>query len=132
MYQYVKSMWLMHNVVYKVWFFLMSLRKFIVLPVSEKSFDPELVLSAVLKHGLDQMYSIGRKLGLTASQMTAITRPIPTNEERLRALFETKAKSIGRKKAGEQLLEACGTIPYSILRKVMDELIGEGLNTLIK
>ena len=104
----------------------MALRKFLVfaVSVSDEFHDPQLVLSAVLKHGPECWYPIGLKLGFTAGQVKAITY-IPRDEDKLPALFETKANALGRDEAAGQLLDACGTISSPILGVVMDELTGE-------
>ena len=107
----------------------MALRKFLGL-VSDEFHDPQLVLSAVLKHGPEYWYLIGLKLGFTASQVKAITFAIPRDEDKLTALFETKANAIGQDEGAEQLLDACGTIPNPILGVVMEELTGESKTVL--
>ena len=107
-----------HSVVYAnchyIMFLVMALIKFLVYSVSE-FYDPQLVLSAVLKHGPECWFPIGLKLGFTAGQVKAITFAIPRDEDKLTALFETKANAHGRDEAVEQLLDACGTILNPIL-----------------
>ena len=110
----------------------MALIKFLVysVSVSDEFYDPQLVLSAVLKHGPECWFPIGLKLGFTAGQVKAITFAIPRDEDKLTALFETKANALVRDEAAEQLLDACGTILNPILGVVMDELTGESKNVL--
>ena len=107
----------------------MALRKFLVcaVSVSDEFHDPQLVLSAVLKHGPECWYPIGLKLGFSAGQVKAITFAIPRDEDKL---TETKANALGRDEAAEQLLDACGTISNPILGVVMDEMTGESKTVL--
>ena len=102
----------------------------VVVSVSDEENDPQLVLSAVLKHGPECWYPIGLKLGFTAGQVKAITYAIPRDEDKLTALFETKANALGRDEAAAQLLDACGTISNPIWGVVMVELTGECENVL--
>lgn len=90
--------------------------------VSKTFHDPEMVLSAVLKHGPHQWYTIGRLLGFSVGQVKSDTGMIPSPEEKLRVLFDIKANRIGRGKAAAELLEVCKRTTPSILGAVMDEL----------
>jgi hypothetical protein len=77
--------------------------------------DPELVLSTVQNViseeglGLKLIVDLARNIGLTDIEVDNLSRVMDTNQERLRFVFETKARTIGRDEAGRQLLSTLYT-----------------------
>ena len=88
----------------------------------EITVEADLVRRSVQSHGSDQWYDIGLEMGFTDSYLRTITDSIPTYPGKVRAIFEAKAKEIGRENAAISLLQVCKTIPNPIDGIVEEEL----------
>lgn len=61
-------------------------------------------------------------MGLTTGQVNSITAQIHNDAGKLRAVYESKVKAVGRGNATAALVEACRNIPHPIIGAVMDEI----------
>ena len=61
-------------------------------------------------------------MGFSDSDLRTITDSIPKHPDKFRAIFETKAKEIGRENAAISLLEVCKNISSPIYGIVAEEL----------
>ena len=98
---------------------------------ADKVYNPDAVLSTVLQNGCDRWLSIGLKMGFTLGKVNENTSGISVGADKLKALFEIKARKVERVKAAKQLLAACRTIPQPIIEAVMDQLAGEHTNFIM-
>ena len=85
-------------------------------------YDPEKVFQAVTRLGCDQWYSLCLLMGYASGQVDDITSRIPSNADKIRAVFNKKINAVGESAATEALLEACRRLPHPINGGVMDIL----------
>ncbi|XP_062506351.1 uncharacterized protein LOC134182925 [Corticium candelabrum] len=86
------------------------------------SLDFDTVRDAVVKHGCNQWYEIGLKLGLNGNEIKGETHVIPTSTGKMLAVIEAKWMKDGKVKTAQDLLRACYCIPTPIGKQVKDEL----------
>lgn len=92
--------------------------------VAPLSADAPSVIRAVVTHGADQYFSIGRELGLNAAQINATVASIPSSAGKLRAVIERRKAAIGDERLVRELLAVCGRLPTPIQGNVRRQLIG--------
>ena len=61
-------------------------------------------------------------MGYSGAEVGAITTGIPSEADKIRAVFDNKIRVVGKRAAMEALLEACRCVPYPIIGGVMDSL----------
>jgi ankyrin repeat protein len=84
--------------------------------------DPEDLYKAVICRGCDQWFSICMEMGYSAATVMAFTNGMPSEADKIRAVFETKKGAVGERDAVKALLKACKRIPKPIIGGVMDNL----------
>ena len=90
--------------------------------VDGNTFDPERVLQAVISYGRDQWYSLCVQMGYSGATVVGITNPMPSEPDKIRAVFDKKTSAVGERAATQALLEACKRISDPIIGGVMDSL----------
>ena len=61
-------------------------------------------------------------MGYSSGQVEDITSRIPSDADKIRAVFDKKIDAVGESDATAALLEACRRIPNPIIGSVMDIL----------
>jgi hypothetical protein len=91
--------------------------------VAERASRSE-VIEAIVKHGSDQWYQIGRSLGLTRATVMSATGQIPTTDfpSKLRKVIWRKREQVGDDDLKRSLVEACVWIDDPIDIAVWEEL----------
>lgn len=88
--------------------------------------DYVLVKEAVVKHGSNQWYTIGLKLGLNHNEMSAITYDKPNPARKLLSIINTKKAEVTATIMAENLLRVCSQILTPINKIVQEELERKG------
>ena len=64
-----------------------------------------------------------------SGQVDDITSRIPSNADKIRAVFNKKINAVGESAATKALLEACTRLPHPIIGGVMD-ILSQGVPSL--
>lgn len=80
------------------------------------------VFQAVVKHGVNQYYSLGLRVGFSDAEIEILCHNKPAYSDKLLAIIERKIHVTGEKAAEEAFLVACRKIPSPIYHAVMEEL----------
>ena len=87
----------------------------------------EELIKAVVEHGSDRWYEIGRKLDMSASGINCLAGDKPSYSSKLRAIIDRKRQQLGDKELGTKLLEACFKVDVVVGKAVQQELLEKKL-----